>query len=314
MRLAILSDTRMPTLPVGGHGLGRMAFDLAAGLALCGHEVTLMAGMGSDAPEGVRLGIHEDELIRADGLALAAQTGQGGESVYEAYIDLSHEHDLSRLMPDAPVLNWIVDTEVQYQPPNCIVGNKWQARQFKNARIVPLGIDVARYPFVEKPDDYVLYAAKIHPAKGFDIAIEVARQTGSRLVMVGDNLLGVALPPEVDYVGHIADNRVFWAFLAHAKALLSPSRIDAGGRVLLEAAACGVPSLVFDETGCAAHVEHGVSGFACRDTAEMVEALGDVHLIDRCGARAWADAQHGIEDMAAGVEMWAQALANGARW
>lgn len=308
MRLVILSDTRMPTLPVGGHGLGRMAFDLAAGLALRGHEVTLDAGIGSKAPNGVTLAESDDETNRA------AEIAQIVEHHNDVYIDLTHHHDLSQLAPDAPVLNWIVDTEVQYQPPNCIVGNKWQARQFKNARIVPLGIDVARYPFVEKPDDYVLYAAKIHPLKGFDIAIEVAQKTGTRLIMLGDNLIGAPLPADVEYVGHIADNRVFWAFLAHAKALLSPSRIDAGGRILLEAAACGVPSLVFDETGCAAHVAHGVSGFACRDTAEMIEALGDAHLIDRVGARAWVDANHSIEDMTAGVEMWAQALANGARW
>jgi glycosyltransferase involved in cell wall biosynthesis len=102
--------------------------------------------------------------------------------------------------------------------------------------------------------------------------------------------------------------------LCHAKALLAPSRLDAGGRVLLEAAACGVPSLVFDNTGCEGHVAHGVSGYVFRDGMEMVEALGDAALVDRAGARAWVEREHSLEAMAATVAMYADAVVKGARW
>lgn len=307
MRLAILSDTRLPTLPVGGHGLGRMAYDLARALHDAGHEVWLYVGPNSEGVPGVGIDIDDDETARAIRLAESPLKD-------DVIIDLSHLHDLSRIAPHLPVLNWLADTECPYEPPNIIVGNKWQAQQVKSSRTAPLGIGVASYPFVAKPDDYVLYAAKLHPLKGFDIAIDVAREAKVRLVMIGENLIGAALPPDVVYLGPVADNRAFQSYLCHAKALLAPSRLDAGGRVILEAAACGVPTLCFDETGCAGHVAHGISGFVCRDGMEMVEALGDVALIDRAGARAWVEQEHSLEAMAAAVAMYADAVSKGARW
>jgi glycosyltransferase involved in cell wall biosynthesis len=307
MKLALLSHCRMATLPIGPNGLGRAAYDLATGLRDCGHEVTLYAGPNSQAPDGVSLIIHEDETARA---LLLAETPPDAD----VFIDLSHKHELSQLAPHLNQLHWLMDTEAAFEPVNIIIGNKWQAQQVKSSRTAPLGIDVASYPFVAKPDDYVLYAAKLHPLKGFDIAVDVARETNARLVMIGENLIGAALPPDVVYLGPVADNRAFQSYLCHAKALLAPSRLDAGGRVILEAAACGVPTLCFDETGCAGHVAHGVSGFVCRDALEMVEALGDVALVDRAGARAWVEQEHSLEAMAAAVAMYADAVSKGARW
>jgi glycosyltransferase involved in cell wall biosynthesis len=307
MRIALLSHCRMATLPIGPNGLGRMAFDLATGLRDCGHEVTLYAGPNSQSPDGVPLVIHDDETERATLFATIAPEA-------DVFIDLSHKHELSLLAPHLNQLHWLADTEATHEPINIIVGNKWQAQQVKSSRTAPLGIDVAAYPFVAKPDDYVLYAAKLHPLKGFDIAIGVAQEAKARLVMIGENMVGAALPPDVVYLGPVADNRAFQSYLCHAKALLAPSRIDAGGRVILEAAACGVPTLCFDETGCAGHVAHGVSGFVCRDALEMVEALGDVALIDRAGARAWVEKEHSLEAMAAAVAMYADAVSKGARW
>lgn len=308
IKYGVLSDCREATLPVGGHGLGRMAFDLARGLRDLGHAVTLYAGPGSQAPEGVTLVEDADETARAEAMA---STNWPDATVM---VDLSHFHDLSKLLPNWPVLNWLVDGEVTFEPPNILVGNKWQASYVKSSRIAPLGIDVAVHPFVEKPDDYVLYAGKLHPAKGFDIAIDVAREAGARLVMLGSNLVGAQPPEGVTYLGPVADEREFLSWVCHAKALLSPSRFDAGGRVLLNAAACGTPSLVFDQTGCAGHVAHGVSGFVCRDGAEMVEALRDVHLIDRAGARAWCAAEHSLEAMASTVALYGLAVSKGSRW
>jgi glycosyltransferase involved in cell wall biosynthesis len=186
-----------------------MAYDLARALHDCGHTVSLLTGLNSQAPEGVTLAEWDtDETRRAEQLA-SGYTGMHRDPAPDVIIDLSHKHDLSRLAPDLPILNWLVDTECDYEPPNIVVGNKWLASQVKSSRIAPLGIDVAAYPFVAKPDDYVLYAAKLHPLKGFDIAIDVAREAGVKLVMIGENLAGAALPPDVTYLGPVADNRAF---------------------------------------------------------------------------------------------------------
>ena len=236
MRLAVLSDCRVPTRALGGHGLGRLAWDLANGLAKA-HDVLLWAGADSDAPEGVELRISAHETERARFLA-ANGDGLG----FDAYLDLTHRHELSQGDLNTPILNWVVDTECPYTPPCAVVANAWQQRGFPNARIVPLGIDVEAIPFIgNTAGDYLAFAHKIEPRKGADTALELhlrqpipVRFLGQRY---GDS---VTLPWWQDELTGDA----FYRFLGGAWALLSPARQDAGGRVNLEAAAVGTPVCV----------------------------------------------------------------------
>lgn len=314
MNICIFSTTQLPTLPTGGNGLGRVAYDLARGLSALGHEVELNAAPGSKAPEGVKLYICGDDAARANNQAAAYKRYTVAQGVPEVYIDLSHDHRLSQLLPDAPILNYIMDTACPYQPPNAAVGNAWQAQQFPAARIVPLGICVEEYPFVGTPDDYVLYAAKLHPHKGWDIAVDVARDANERLVMCGQDLTVFPLPSDVDYRGEIFDNGKFLALVSRARALLLPSRLDAGSRVALEAAACGVPTLTLTGTGTAAHVADGVSGYVCTDAEGMIAALRGIDAFDRAGAREWTAREHGYNDMVGSVELICYQLDAGERW
>ncbi len=306
-RIAVLSDCRLPTLPLGGHGLGRMAWDIAEGLHAAGHDVTLCAGPHSQAPDGVLLVLHEDETTRAESMARGALH-------YDALVDLSHFHDLSQLKPEWPVVNWLVDIECPYEPPNIVTAGEWHGSQVKSSRRVPLGIPVKRYPFVEEPEDYILFAGKLHHLKGPDLAFQIAARTDEKLVVIGDNMGGYAIPSEVVYLGPIADNRAFNAWLSNAKALLMPSRLESGGRVILEAAACGVPTVTLDWSGTRDHVQHGVSGFVCRDPFEMVDALADVPLLDRFKARVWCEQNHDRKAMIDGLVGVLQAVGNGERW
>lgn len=306
MRIGLISDTRLPTLPEGGHGLGRMAWDIIEGLTERGHTVTLYAGNYSQAPEGVALVKAGDEKDNAQAILDNPQ--------HDAYIDLSHYHELSQLAPDMPVLNWIADIECRYFPPNAIVGGDWGAAQLPSARRVPLGIDVDRYPFVSKSEPYALYVARLHRLKGPDIAFEVAKRAGVQLVVMGSNIGGYEIPGEVAYMGPVDNNRAFNSWLCTAKVLLGTSRAEAGGRVILEAAACGVPTVCLDWTGQKDHVEHGVSGFVVRDPAEMVDALKDVALLDRARVRSWVKETHDRSTMVTALMGCVDDVVGGARW
>lgn len=312
MKIAVLSHTRVPTLPHGGDGLGRMAFDLADGLAKRGHTVTLCAGLGSAMGDGFYLRMDADETRRA---------AEFTPSQYDAVLDLSHNHDLSQLYPHRAVVNWIVDLEVAYQPPNAVVGNTWQQRQFPKARIVPLGIDVGAIPFWAEEDikrdaahniktSYLAYAAKIHFLKGYDIALKVHGAQPVPVRFVGERFVDAPLP---DWSESLYGD-AFFGFIGRARGLLSPCRKDAGGRVNLEAAATGTPVLCLDGTGTMCHVEHGVSGFICRDADEMVDAVRDLQLLDRAKAREWVRETHDMRVMLDGIEAALQAVADGERW
>lgn len=306
MRVAVLSDCRVPTRATGGHGLGRVAYDLAAGLKQRGHTVALLAGQGSETPLGVELVTHPDERGRAAMLA-DIQTGYGG--LWHAVVDLSHAHDLSRLAPGAAVVNYVMDCEIDYQPPNAVVANAWQASQFPYARIVPLGVDVKRIPF-GLGGEHVVHVAKQAHSKGTDLAQIVARRARLTLHSYGQ-VVDVQLP---EWCGEIDDNAQLYAVLGGALGLLAPSRHDAGGRVILEAAACGTPSLVLDWSGAAAHVEDGVSGFVCSSTDELAEAAAFVSSLDRRHVREWAADCHSLHVMVGGIEAALRAVYDGERW
>jgi glycosyltransferase involved in cell wall biosynthesis len=78
--------------------------------------------------------------------------------------------------------------------------------------------------------------------------------------------------PNVEWVGG-TDNPA--DFYRRASVFVSPSISDAGPRTVLEAMACGVPSIVSDHCGIAGAIAHGDNGFVYRydDVAELAQLL-----------------------------------------
>lgn len=304
MKIGVLSDTRLPTKQFGSHGLGRVAYDIAAGLCQRNHDVTLYAGHGSETPDGVVLVTHDDEDTRPTQLT----TSENG-----VWIDVSQHHELSRHYPDLPVLNYILGTECSWQPPNTAVVNDWQLPRYPDGRVILVGIDVDSIP-LGLGGDYMAYAAKIHPAKGHDIAQEVARKTGLPLKIAGEVLVENWTPDPAEYVGLFTDDGELHRFIGGAFAFLAPSRIDIGGRGVLEAAACGTPVLCLDSAGTRAHVENGVSGIWCVDADDMAQAVQAAKQMDRSAVRNWAQDYHSIDSMLNGILKACEDILNGVRW
>lgn len=298
MKIDVFSDTRQPTLPYGGHGLGRVAIDMAHGLARRGHTVRLFAGKGSAA--GVPVVIAEDEET------CAAEYDGGADVV----LDLSHRHNLSKLRPDHAIVNFVVDFEYDGALPNAVIFNEGARELHPHARVVPLGVDVDTVP-IGKGGQHLVFCAKLHAMKGIDIAVDVAQQSGRRLLTAGH---AFSPPPPNMHVGMIESDAELYRFLGDAYAHLAPYRYDAGSRVALNAAATGTPTLCLDCTATMYHVEHGVSGFVCGTGGEMVDALQDVSLLDRARCRQWAADTHSIDLMLDAAVQVAQAAADGEAW
>ena len=301
MRIGVLSDCRVPTLPHTGHGLGMVAIDIADGLTQCGHDVGLYAGPGSIWDGDVIL--HEDETARATALDLNKR---------DVWLDLSHLHDLSKSHPDGAIVNWIIDLECPWKPPNCIVGNAFQQKLFPEARVVPLGVPVDEIPLGNGNRKDAVFVHKVALHKGYDIAKAFGKLADVDVVFVGENLWGADLTG-CRHILNLAPDALY-QFLGGAEVLLSPARMDAGGRVNLEAAACGTPVLCLDETGTMEHVAHCVSGFICRDLDEMVEAYGDLDVLSPKIAREWVKETHDLPLMVDGIEAQLTAVLDGERW
>lgn len=302
MKIAVLSDTRVPTLPTGGHGLGRFAHRLATYLQKQGHNVTLYAGAGSKF-DG-KLVMDSSELQRAGIL-------RQGEA--DVFLDMSHDHDLSRIHPDWAVLNYVVDAEVRYQPPNAAVVLHAQEKYHPNGRYIPMGFEVGDYPIYAVKKDYLAYAAKVIVHKGYHVALEVHQSQEIPVRFVGERFVNDPLPswkPELH-------GKEFETFVGEAKGLLYPGLPVKGfgaGAVQIEAALMGTPCLCLDNSSAVEWVEHGVSGYICRDAEEMADAVQDLGLLNAHQMREWAVASFGIEHTLDVLEDMLQAVVDGERW
>ena len=100
-------------------------------------------------------------------------------------------------------------------------------------------------------------------------------------------------------------------WLARAAVLVFPSRgPESLSRVLIEAAALGVPIAAMNTGGTADIVEHGVTGLLSSDAARLAEdtarIVGDEALASRLGAAARAHAEREFD--ASGVVARIEAL------
>src|SRR5206468_4031029 len=55
--------------------------------------------------------------------------------------------------------------------------------------VIPNYFDPAAFPFRESKDDYALYLGRLIRRKGLDVAVQVTRQIGMRLVVAGQGRL-----------------------------------------------------------------------------------------------------------------------------
>lgn len=289
MNLAILSDTRLPTLPDGGHGLGRSAHDIASGLAARGHTVTLFAAYGSQFNSG-HLCEYKDEVICANDL-----NRQG--AVFDAILDTSHSHHLSKLRRGWPVVNRIGDRECAWQPPNAVVNSTYMQRKHPNGRLVHTGINVEAIPFFPEHQGYLAFMSAHFAHKGWPEVQSIARKADMPLRII-ENLTGAEK----------------WEALGGAVALLHPSTLDAAPRSPLEAAACGVPTLCLSGDGCSQHVVNGRTGFVADDVSWLPALCTNAWILDRTLVREWVTETHGYEQMIDGYESLLTAVANGERW
>ena len=204
-------------------------------------------------------------------------------------------------------------------------------------KVIHHGVDVENYPFNSNPgeQDYLFSIGRITQDKGQDKAIEVAKRTGSRLIIAGNvqnkakdraffkrleksfDLVTDAGKPFADseyyekvmkpildsdkqiiYIGEVdsAQKRLWYR---HAQATLFP--IGWGepfGLVLIESMACGTPILAFNKGSVPEIVIHGKTGFVSDTIDEIIDAVKDIHLINPSDCRTHIKDNFSVASMA----------------
>ena len=181
------------------------------------------------------------------------------------------------------------------------------------------GIDVDAFPYKTAPSvgSYLFTIGRVTPDKGQDHAIEIAKRTGSTLVMAGcvqnkardaaffDSLKGsidafvdvhrypsgpdyferviqpvLASGKQIVFIGELgADQKKHW--YRHARATLFPIQWrEPFGLVLIESMACGTPVLAFNEGAVSEIVATGRTGFVANSMEEMITAEAHLTSLD----------------------------------
>ena len=159
------------------------------------------------------------------------------------------------------------------------------------------------------PGSYLAFLGRLSADKGPEAAIRIARAAGKPLRIAAKVPRGEqryfkqTLEPLIDgkqikLIGEVNDHAK-QEFLANASALLFPiDWPEPFGLVMIEAMACGTPTIAFRRGSVPEVIDDGVSGFIADDEAGAIAAVGGVEKLDRRTVRAQFERRFSARRMA----------------
>jgi glycosyltransferase involved in cell wall biosynthesis len=172
------------------------------------------------------------------------------------------------------------------------------------------GIDTDLFAFSEEHDGYLLFTGRIVPEKGVKEAIQVAQQSGQRLLIIGptypeyqdyfDTQVKPHLNERVLYLGFM-EREHLTKYYQMAKALLFPIQWEEPfGLAMVEAMACGTPVIALRRGSVPEIVKHNKTGFVVDSLAEMAASVDKLDKISRQDCRTHVEKYFSTEHMVDG--------------
>ena len=190
-----------------------------------------------------------------------------------------------------------------------------------NARdweILEYGLEIGRYEYCDRPDEYLAWVGRISPEKGLEDAISAAELARRPLKIFGkleDTSYWKRLIPlieqaqravVIEYCGFLETEELQKQLRKAQALLMTPKWVEAFGIVAIEALACGVPVVAYRRGGPAEIVRDGENGWLVEpdDVAGLAVAIGRVGEISRWDCRVGAIAQYTLSAWGQRFERW----------
>jgi glycosyltransferase involved in cell wall biosynthesis len=328
LQIAMVSTPWFEVPPKGYGGIESVCHVLAEGLTSRGHDVALI-GAGTDHDSA---GFIPTFTEPADGLGTGESVTVEGIHALRATryisdmerVDVVHDHSV--LGPALADRHGAPTVVTAHGPIEGTVGDLFRLfprnvapvaisdSQRSAAPDVPWvstihhGIDVEEIPFREDKEDFLLFLGRMDPTKGPHVAIDAAREAGSRLVMAAkcsdphekaffEETVEPRLGPDVEWLGE-ADEDTKRELLARARALLFPIDWEEPfGLVMIEAMAAGTPVLAFRRGSVPEVVVDEITGVIVDRPEELVEAIERVDSLDPNACREHVRRRFSLETM-----------------
>lgn len=309
MKILLTADPEIPVPPLLYGGIERIIEMMVKGFVTLGHDVTLFAHPDSVVP----CRLLPWKARQSGGINnMLINSGQLFSHVLKEQYDIIHS--FSRLAYLTPILPMRIPKVMSYQREPTLTQVKkavqlarngsllftgcsdyisHQIKPYANAVTVYNCVPVERYEFCAsvEEDAPLSFLGRIEPIKGTHIAVEVAQRTNKRLIIAGNipaegevyfnEKVKPYLNERIQYIGPVNDEQKN-DFLRRSAAFLMPIQWNEPfGIVMAEAMACGTPVLGFPFGSVPEVVDHGITGYLCKDTEDMVKSVSMLSKIDR---------------------------------
>lgn len=348
MRIAVLGPSRNPVVEPFAGGQESYVAALCTALRQRRHHVTLYAAHGSDPtladelvtyPQLPRLSAVAalDFQLPEPGFLRDQHAFLGALDVLIASrddIDVVHNNSLHHLPLAAsrsiglplvttlhtPPFPWmelgvaLCDPRASFVAVSTALADQWTTLP-QPPDVIPNG--VATGSFAAGPGGTgAVWAGRLVPEKGADLAARTARSAGRALRLIGplgdkewfENCLRPLLSPDVTYEGHLTQADMARAFGEAAVTLMTPRWEEPFGLVAVESALTGTPVLALNRGGVAEVVDQhmGVlvapSGSDEETVSALAGALEGAAALPRATVREQAIARFSIHRMIADYE------------
>ena len=171
------------------------------------------------------------------------------------------------------------------------------------------GINTNEFTFCSEPRDYLLFFGRIHPEKGTSESIQIAKQSGRKLIISGliqhqeyfDSKIKPFINDEdIVYVGNSGPKKRD-KLMGEAYALLHPISFEEPfGLSVAESMLCGTPVIAFNRGSMPELIINGETGFLINTIDEALNAVNNIQSIDRKYCREWAASKFSRQKMIEG--------------
>ena len=321
MRIAHVALVIYPVPPETYGGTERVIADLAYAQHELGYEVTAFASVDSRL-EGIEVIGRYRSLTAAErdfdgrlppGFPAELEAAQLADIArLKTKFDVIHLHGSAHAsgicaalgVPTFRTIHWRADEpdhQLHFQNfPNerVIAISNRQAQDIPRnvlAGVVHHGIPINRYTASNSSGEYLTFIGRMTDQKRPDRAIALARSVGLPLRLAGPidpgnpNYFAKVVVPYLDekiiHLGSLTDARK-QEFFADSLALVFPiDWPEPFGLVMIEAMACGVPVIAWDNGSVIEVVEDGLTGIVVNSSEEAEARFGEIHAIDRALVR-----------------------------
>jgi len=142
------------------------------------------------------------------------------------------------------------------------IANRVKKIYQKNADVIYPPVDVDKFEFSGKKEDFYLTASRLVPYKKIDLIVETFNQLGKKLVVIGDGpdmkkIKSIA-KKNIEILGYQND-KILIEYMQKAKGFVFAAKEDFG-IMPVEAQACGTPVICLGEGGTKETVIDGKTG------------------------------------------------------